>query len=126
LFSRKRSVQKNEFRAKNDEFRAKNDDFSAKKRKTSTKPDVDHTLQYCLLPLGGGVVPNFRKKSNQFQMQNYFLLQLTVGLMGMERAYMKWVRTSVVKQDKAGCCALISLVSSVLIFNFLCIFLKNT
>eukprot|EP00093_Oithona_nana_P005243 05243.XXX_109830_119428_1 [CDS] Oithona nana genome sequencing. len=33
---------------------------------------------------------------------------LSVGLMGMEHAYIKWIRGKVVKTDEAGCCALVS------------------
>ena len=36
---------------------------------------------------------------------------LSVGLMGMEHAYIKWIRGKVVKTDEAGCCALVSRVS---------------
>lgn len=38
---------------------------------------------------------------------------LAAGLMSMEHAYIKWVRGSVTKTDKAGCCALLSLVSAI-------------
>ena len=34
------------------------------------------------------------------------------GLMGMEHAYIKWVKNSVAKTDRPGCCALLSLVSN--------------
>ena len=36
---------------------------------------------------------------------------LAIGLMGLEHGYMKWMRGRVVKTDRAGCCALVSLVS---------------
>lgn len=35
---------------------------------------------------------------------------LATGLMGMEHGYMKWVRGTVKKTDRPGCCALVSLV----------------
>ena len=35
---------------------------------------------------------------------------LSVGLMGMEHAYIKWIRGKVVRTDEAGCCALVSRV----------------
>ena len=39
---------------------------------------------------------------------------LAIGLMGLEHAYIKWVRRGSVKTDKAaGCCSLVSLVSTV-------------
>ena len=38
---------------------------------------------------------------------------LAIGLMGLEHAYIKWVRRGSVKTDKAaGCCSLVSLVST--------------
>ena len=46
----------------------------------------------------------------------FFLLMcgicLATGLMGLEHAYIRWIRGRVVKTDKAGCCALVSRVSS--------------
>ena len=39
-----------------------------------------------------------------------FGIGLAAGLMGMEHAYIKWVRGRVAKKDRAGCCALISMV----------------
>ena len=45
----------------------------------------------------------------------FFLLMcgifLAICLMGLEHAYIKWIRGRVTKTDKAGCCALISKVS---------------
>ena len=45
----------------------------------------------------------------------FFLLMcgifLAICLMGLEHAYIKWIRGRVAKTDRAGCCALISKVS---------------
>lgn len=45
----------------------------------------------------------------------FFLLMcgivLATGLMGLEHAYIKWIRGRIVKTDEAGCCALVSRVS---------------
>ncbi len=35
---------------------------------------------------------------------------LATSLMALEHAYMKWVRGKVAKTDRAGCCAMLSLV----------------
>ena len=37
---------------------------------------------------------------------------LAAGLMALEHGYIRWVKRNVVKSDTAGCCALVSLVSS--------------
>ena len=46
-------------------------------------------------------------------------IALALALMGMEHGYVKWVRGRVAKKDRAGCCALLSLVWLILAYFIL-------
>jgi hypothetical protein len=52
----------------------------------------------------------------------FFLLMcgvlLSAGLCGLEHVYFKYIRNNVNKTDKAGCCALISLVRTFILKHF--------